>query len=54
MPSVEERVYQALVLGVHDYIKKNGFSRSAFGLSGGIDSALTWQSAADANFALIM
>ena len=33
-------VYQALVLGTRDYIRKNGFSKVAIGLSGGIDSAL--------------
>lgn len=34
-------VYQALVLGLHDYIHKCGFRRAVIGLSGGIDSALT-------------
>ena len=33
-------VYQALVLGTRDYIRKNGFSKVVIGLSGGIDSAL--------------
>ncbi|HKP39230.1 MAG TPA: NAD+ synthase [Pyrinomonadaceae bacterium] len=33
-------VRQALVLGIHDYARKNGFGRALFGLSGGIDSAL--------------
>jgi NAD+ synthase (glutamine-hydrolysing) len=36
-----EAVYQALVLGTGDYIRKCGFSRVLIGLSGGIDSALT-------------
>ena len=36
-----EAVYQALVLGTRDYIRKCGFSRVLIGLSGGIDSALT-------------
>ncbi|MGH7254588.1 MAG: NAD+ synthase, partial [Nitrospirales bacterium] len=36
-----EEVYRALVLGVRDYVGKNGFSRVVVGLSGGIDSALT-------------
>lgn len=36
-----EAVYQALVLGLRDYIRKCGFSRVLIGLSGGIDSALT-------------
>jgi len=40
MESLEE-VFKALVLGTHDYLKKNGFSKAAIGLSGGIDSALT-------------
>ncbi len=35
-----EEVYQALVLGTRDYVKKNGFRRVVVGLSGGIDSAL--------------
>ncbi|MDE2584885.1 MAG: NAD+ synthase [Betaproteobacteria bacterium] len=38
---LEEQVYQALVLGVRDYIGKNGFPGVVIGLSGGIDSALT-------------
>jgi len=36
-----EAVYQALVLGTRDYIRKCGFSCVLIGLSGGIDSALT-------------
>jgi NAD+ synthase (glutamine-hydrolysing) len=36
-----EAVYQALVLGTRDYIRKCGFSRVIIGLSGGIDSSLT-------------
>jgi len=39
--SNEERVFQALVLGVRDYCKKCGFKTAILGLSGGIDSALT-------------
>ena len=35
-----ESVYQALVLGIRDYMRKTGFSRALLGLSGGIDSAL--------------
>ncbi|MFZ5754276.1 MAG: NAD+ synthase [Bacillota bacterium] len=35
-----EAVYQALVLGVRDYMKKSGFKKAVLGLSGGIDSAL--------------
>jgi NAD+ synthase (glutamine-hydrolysing) len=33
-------VRQALVLGIHDYARKNGFEKAIFGLSGGIDSAV--------------
>ncbi len=40
-PSDEESVYSALVLGVRDYVEKNGFPGIVIGLSGGIDSALT-------------
>ncbi len=36
-----ESVYEALILGVRDYMKKCGFSQAVLGLSGGIDSALT-------------
>jgi len=36
-----DEIYQALVLGLRDYVAKNGFSRVLIGLSGGIDSALT-------------
>jgi len=43
-----ESVYNALVLGVRDYVKKNGFSGVVIGLSGGIDSALTTTIAVDA------
>lgn len=41
-------LYQALVLGVKDYVNKNGFKGVVLGLSGGIDSALTLAIAADA------
>lgn len=41
-------IYQALVLGVRDYVNKNGFKGVVLGLSGGIDSALTLAIAADA------
>ncbi|GII75965.1 NAD+ synthase [Sphaerisporangium rufum] len=43
-----EEVYSALVLGVRDYVAKNGFRSVVLGLSGGIDSALTATIAADA------
>lgn len=41
-------VYQALVLGTRDYVRKNGFREVVIGLSGGIDSSLTAVIAADA------
>lgn len=41
-------VYRALVLGVRDYVRKNGFSGAILGLSGGVDSALTLAIAVDA------
>ncbi len=44
----EEEAYRALVLGVRDYARKNGFAGAALGLSGGVDSALTLAVAADA------
>ena len=44
----EEEVYTALVLGVRDYVRKNGFKEVVLGLSGGIDSALVAVLAADA------
>ena len=41
-------VWQALVLGVKDYVNKNGFPGVVLGLSGGIDSAVTLAVAVDA------
>jgi NAD+ synthase (glutamine-hydrolysing) len=46
--SVEAMVYNALKLGLTDYINKNGFPSVVLGLSGGIDSALTLAIAVDA------
>ena len=46
--SEEREVYEALVLGVRDYVEKNGFEAVVLGLSGGIDSALVAMVAADA------
>jgi len=43
-----EQIYRALVLGVADYIGKNGFPGAIIGLSGGVDSALTLAIAVDA------
>ncbi len=41
-------VYEALVLGLRDYVLKNGFSKVVIGLSGGIDSSLVAVLAVDA------
>ncbi len=46
--SLEASVYDALVLGVRDYVRKNGFRGVVLGLSGGIDSALVLAVAVDA------
>lgn len=43
-----DEVYGALVLGLRDYVEKNGFRRVGLGLSGGIDSALVAVLAVDA------
>src|SRR5574340_549828 len=43
-----DEAYRALVLGVRDYVRKNGFKRVVIGLSGGVDSALTAAIAVDA------
>jgi NAD+ synthase (glutamine-hydrolysing) len=45
---IEAEVYAALVLGLHDYVEKNGFRHVVLGLSGGIDSALVAAIAVDA------
>jgi NAD+ synthase (glutamine-hydrolysing) len=45
---IEAEVYEALALGLRDYVDKNGFQRVVLGLSGGIDSALVACVAADA------
>ncbi|MEA1881562.1 MAG: nitrilase-related carbon-nitrogen hydrolase, partial [Candidatus Marinimicrobia bacterium] len=44
----EEKIYNALVLGVRDYFRKTGHSEAVVGLSGGIDSSLTACIAVDA------
>lgn len=46
--SPEAEIYAGLVLGVRDYVNRNGFSGVVIGLSGGIDSALTLAIAVDA------
>lgn len=43
-----EAVYDGLVLGVRDYLRKCGFSKAVIGLSGGIDSSITAALAVDA------
>ncbi len=47
-PTADQSLYDALVLGVRDYVNKNGFRGALLGLSGGIDSALTLAIAVDA------
>lgn len=47
LPPVHE-VYEALVLGTRDYVRKNGFTDVVIGLSGGIDSSLVAAIAVDA------
>ncbi len=46
--SIEAQAYQALVLGVRDYVQKNRFPGVIIGLSGGVDSALVLAIAVDA------
>jgi len=48
MLSPVEETYGALVLGLRDYVAKNGFQKVVIGLSGGIDSALVAVIAVDA------
>lgn len=45
--SREAHLYQALVVGLRDYVRKSRFSGVVFGLSGGIDSALVAAIATD-------
>jgi NAD+ synthase len=47
-PAGPAEVYGALVLGLGDYVRKNGFREVVLGLSGGVDSALVATLAADA------
>jgi len=47
-PPRSDQVYSAMVLGLRDYVRKNGFRGVVIGLSGGIDSALTAAVAVDA------
>jgi len=48
LPEDREQVWNALVLGLRDYVHKNGFRSVILGLSGGIDSAVCAAIAADA------
>ena len=48
LPDDREQVWNALVLGLRDYVRKNGFRSVVLGLSGGIDSAVCAAIAADA------
>jgi NAD+ synthase len=48
LPSGPESIYQTLVLGLRDYVGKNGFPGVLIGMSGGIDSALSAAIAVDA------
>ena len=48
VPAIEAQAWAALVVGVRDYVNKNGFPGIIIGLSGGIDSALVLAIAVDA------
>ncbi len=48
VPAIEAQAWAALVVGVRDYVDKNGFPGVIIGLSGGIDSALVLAIAVDA------
>ncbi|NLY91433.1 MAG: NAD+ synthase [Firmicutes bacterium] len=39
-PPARQAIYKALILGIRDYARKNGFTKAVLGLSGGIDSAV--------------
>jgi len=45
---VTQEIYEALVFGTRDYVRKNGFDKVVIGLSGGIDSSLVATIAVDA------
>jgi NAD+ synthase (glutamine-hydrolysing) len=47
-PSEIEEIYEALVMGTRDYLRKNGFRSAILGLSGGVDSSLVATIAVDA------
>src|SRR5205085_4973785 len=48
LPTTAAEVYRAVVLGLRDYVRKNGFRSVILGLSGGIDSTLVAVIACDA------
>ncbi|MEL7229503.1 MAG: NAD+ synthase [Pseudomonadota bacterium] len=48
LPDIQEADYRACVLGLRDYVNKNGFSNVVLGLSGGIDSAIVAAMSVDA------
>jgi len=48
LPSKEERIHSALVLGISDYFRKMGFTKAILGLSGGVDSAIVLELAVSA------
>jgi NAD+ synthase len=48
LASIEEAPWQAMLRGLRDYVRKNGFRQVVLGLSGGIDSAVVAAIAADA------
>jgi len=48
MPELDAELYDAIVLGTGDYVRKNGFTDVVIGLSGGIDSTLVACIAVDA------
>jgi NAD+ synthase len=48
LASIEEAPWQAMLRGLRDYVRKNGFTKVVLGLSGGIDSAIVATIAADA------
>ena len=47
-PGEDETIYKAMILGLRDFVQKNGFTGVVLGLSGGIDSALSAAVAVDA------
>ncbi|MGB8819194.1 MAG: NAD+ synthase [Rhizobiaceae bacterium] len=48
IPEAEEAIYRACMIGLRDYVNKNGFKDVVLGLSGGVDSAICAALAVDA------